>query len=139
MTESPLVGTRLSIVDFSLAKSFGIGGLMKNRIVWHMLIMVMAFYPTLAVSSGFYVARFGGSHGHGATDNVTAIYYNPAGLALGADTRLHVEGILLGASSVTIVRRNRFQSLLVPMNLGREPRMSLSTVRAMQRHMSESW
>ena len=66
---------------------------MQNRTRWSALLALTVFYPTLALGSGFYVARFGGSHGHGATDNVTAVYYNPAGLALGADTRLHIEGI----------------------------------------------
>lgn len=35
-----------------------------------------------AEASGLLVARFGGEHGHPTTDNPTAMYYNPAGLAL---------------------------------------------------------
>ena len=36
----------------------------------------------------------GGAHGHPTTDNATAIYYNPAGLALGTGTRIFVEGLI---------------------------------------------
>jgi long-chain fatty acid transport protein len=35
----------------------------------------------VAFASGFATARFGGEHGHPTTDNPTAIYYNPAGIA----------------------------------------------------------
>jgi long-chain fatty acid transport protein len=34
-----------------------------------------------AEASGFATARFGSEHGHPTTDNPTAIYYNPAGIA----------------------------------------------------------
>lgn len=34
-----------------------------------------------ALASGFATARFGGEHGHPTTDNPTALYYNPAGIA----------------------------------------------------------
>ncbi len=34
-----------------------------------------------ALASGFATARFGGEHGNPVTDNPTAIYYNPAGIA----------------------------------------------------------
>jgi len=34
-----------------------------------------------ASASGFSTARFGGEHGHPTTDNPTALYYNPAGIA----------------------------------------------------------
>ena len=44
------------------------------------------------LASGFFVARFGGEHGHPTTDNPTAMYYNPAGLSLGAGTRLYIDG-----------------------------------------------
>jgi long-chain fatty acid transport protein len=45
-----------------------------------------------AAASGIVVARFGGEHGHPTTDNATAMYYNPAGLALGFGTRLYIDG-----------------------------------------------
>lgn len=35
----------------------------------------------VAHASGFATARFGGEHGHPTTDNPTALYYNPAGIA----------------------------------------------------------
>ncbi|MCB9560629.1 MAG: outer membrane protein transport protein [Kofleriaceae bacterium] len=40
------------------------------------------------------VARFGGEHGHAASDDVTSIYYNPAGLAFGHGNRAYLEGTL---------------------------------------------
>lgn len=45
-----------------------------------------------ASASGFLTARFGGEAGHVTTDSPTAIYYNPAGLALGQGTRLNLDG-----------------------------------------------
>ena len=44
-----------------------------------------------AAASGLAVARFGGEHGHPTTDNPTAIYYNPAGIALKPGTRLFLD------------------------------------------------
>ena len=41
-----------------------------------------------AQASGLAAARFGGEHGHPTTDNPTAIYYNPAGIALKPGTRI---------------------------------------------------
>lgn len=45
-----------------------------------------------AGASGFLAARFGGEHGHPTTSNPTALYYNPAGLALATGTRLYLSG-----------------------------------------------
>jgi long-chain fatty acid transport protein len=45
-----------------------------------------------ARGSGLLVARFGGEHGHATTANPTAVYYNPAGLALEGGTRLMLDG-----------------------------------------------
>lgn len=42
---------------------------------------VVALHTTDAEASGFATARFGGEHGNPMTDNPTAIYYNPAGIA----------------------------------------------------------
>lgn len=47
-----------------------------------------------AGASGFATARFGGEHGHPTTDNATAIYYNPAGIALSKGTHIFVDGTL---------------------------------------------
>ncbi len=41
-----------------------------------------------AAASGFAAARFGGPHGNPVEGNATSIYYNPAGLALDAGTRI---------------------------------------------------
>ena len=46
---------------------------------------------THAEASGIAAARFGGEHGHPTTDNATAIYYNPAGLALSKGTHIFVD------------------------------------------------
>ncbi len=50
---------------------------------------------SFATAGGFASARFGGEHGNPTTDNPTAIYYNPAGLALGSGTRIFAEGLLV--------------------------------------------
>jgi long-chain fatty acid transport protein len=47
----------------------------------------------VAQAGGFSTARFGGERGHAATNHLTAIYYNPAGLAFGAGTRVQLEGL----------------------------------------------
>ncbi len=49
-----------------------------------------------AMASGLAVARFGGEHGHPTTDNPTAIYYNPAGIALKPGTRFFADMSLAG-------------------------------------------
>lgn len=49
--------------------------------------------PGAARAGGFNVARYAGEHGHAATDSVTAIYFNPAGLALGTGWRVYAEGV----------------------------------------------
>jgi long-chain fatty acid transport protein len=46
-----------------------------------------------ALAGGFAVARFGSEHGHAASGHPTSIYYNPAGLARGAGTRVYAEGL----------------------------------------------
>jgi long-chain fatty acid transport protein len=47
-----------------------------------------------AAASGLSAARFGGEHGHPTADNPTAIYYNPAGIALKPGTRIFLDGNL---------------------------------------------
>ncbi|NUP11598.1 MAG: hypothetical protein HOW73_36595 [Polyangiaceae bacterium] len=42
---------------------------------------VLLLTASEAEASGFGTARFGGEHGHPTTDNPTALYYNPAGIA----------------------------------------------------------
>ena len=48
-------------------------------------------WSTPAHASGISAARFGGEHGHPTTDNATAIYYNPAGIALSKGTHIFVD------------------------------------------------
>ena len=50
--------------------------------------------PAPAVASGFAAAEFGGEHGNVVTTNPTALYFNPAGIALGEGTRFYVSGVL---------------------------------------------
>lgn len=47
---------------------------------------------TSAHATGFLTARFGGEHGHPTTENATAMYYNPAGLAFANATKLYLDG-----------------------------------------------
>jgi long-chain fatty acid transport protein len=47
-----------------------------------------------AHAGGFAVARYAGEHGHVATEHPTAIYFNPAGMALGSGWRIYAEGIV---------------------------------------------
>lgn len=47
-----------------------------------------------AHASGFGSARFGGEHGHPTTDNATAIYYNPAGIALSKGTHIFADATM---------------------------------------------
>ena len=50
--------------------------------------------PAPAFASGFAAAEFGGDLGNVVTTNPTALYFNPAGIALGEGTRLYVSGVL---------------------------------------------
>lgn len=56
-----------------------------------------------AGASGFQTARFGGEHGHPTTSNPTAIYFNPAGLALDRGTRIYLD-VGLALRNSTYVR-----------------------------------
>jgi long-chain fatty acid transport protein len=47
-----------------------------------------------AYASGFAAAEFGGEHGNVVTTNPTALYFNPAGIALSDGTRIYVSGVL---------------------------------------------
>lgn len=57
------------------------------------LVAFSSLAPGAARAGGFNVARYAGEHGHAATDSVTAVYFNPAGLALGTGWRVYAEGI----------------------------------------------
>jgi long-chain fatty acid transport protein len=64
----------------------------SRRLLGPALASLLAL-PTAASAGGFTSARFGGEHGTPTADQVTAIYFNPAALALGRGTRVHVEGL----------------------------------------------
>lgn len=55
--------------------------------------------PVVASASGFGAARFGGEHGHPTTNNATAIYYNPAGIADAERFHVFVDGTLAWRSA----------------------------------------
>ncbi len=57
------------------------------------LALLVATHAGPAWGGGFATARFGSEHGHAASDHVTTIYYNPAGLARGEGTRVYAEGL----------------------------------------------
>lgn len=67
---------------------------MKHTKLMMAATAVGTLLATPALATGLLAARFGGEHGHPTTDNPTAIYYNPAGLALGKGTRLFVDASL---------------------------------------------
>ncbi len=56
------------------------------------LVIVGSSIALHAHATGIAVARFGGEHGNPMASNPTAMYYNPAALALGSGTRLFIEG-----------------------------------------------
>lgn len=56
-------------------------------------LFTLAVTASVAHAGGFSTARFGGERGHAATNHLSAVYYNPAGLAFGAGTRAQVEGL----------------------------------------------
>ena len=47
-----------------------------------------------ARASGFAAAEFGGEHGNVVTTNPTALYFNPAGIALAEGTNFYLSGVL---------------------------------------------
>lgn len=59
-----------------------------------LLFLVVIAAAGSARAGGFATGRYAGEHGHVATDHPTAIYFNPAGLALGTGWRIYAEGLL---------------------------------------------
>lgn len=57
--------------------------------------MLSLVVPSSAAAGGFAAARFGGELGNPTTSHPTAIYFNPAGLALGTGTRIYAEGVFV--------------------------------------------
>lgn len=59
------------------------------------LVATSALFVGLdAQAAGFATARFGGESGHPMTSNPTAIYYNPAGIALSSGLTIFADGTL---------------------------------------------
>jgi len=69
--------------------------------------------PGVARASGFLVARFGGEQGHPTTTHGSAIYFNPAGLALTSGTRIYAEG-MFGTRTASYYRPTAAIDNLVP-------------------------
>ncbi|MCH9681694.1 MAG: outer membrane protein transport protein [Deltaproteobacteria bacterium] len=70
------------------------GRITSTGIKWGLGLAVAAtagLWSSTAAASGFSAARFGGEHGHPTTDNATAIYYNPAGIALSKGTHIFID------------------------------------------------
>src|SRR5688572_19366772 len=58
------------------------------------LMLALTLATRDAAGSGFATARFGGEHGHVTTANPTALYFNPAGIALAEGIHLFADGTL---------------------------------------------
>jgi hypothetical protein len=56
-----------------------------------MAVTMVAAITSHARAGGFGSAQFGGVHGTAASDSLSSIFYNPAGLALDTGTRAYVE------------------------------------------------
>jgi long-chain fatty acid transport protein len=67
---------------------------MKNspRVVVPLLTAATLLVPGTSFAGGFSVDRFAGERGHAASDHVSSIYFNPAGIALAGGTNIYVEG-----------------------------------------------
>jgi long-chain fatty acid transport protein len=70
-----------------------------NRLIHHRGLIatgaaLVLSLPALVRAGGFTTARFGGENATPTADQPTAIYYNPAALALGSGTRIYAEGLL---------------------------------------------
>jgi long-chain fatty acid transport protein len=55
--------------------------------------MLVAGITSNTYAGGFATAQFGGAHASAASDSLTSIFYNPAGLALEGGTRAYVEAL----------------------------------------------
>jgi long-chain fatty acid transport protein len=67
---------------------------MKSKLILQCVtVTAVCSITTEAYSGGFATAQFGGTHANAASDSLTSIFYNPAGLALGDGTRGYVEAL----------------------------------------------
>ncbi len=83
---SPLVRTRLAQTRLTARLTTGLAAGAAS--------LAALLLGGAAQASGLAAARFGGEHGHPTTDNPTAIYYNPAGIALKPGTRILLDANL---------------------------------------------
>ena len=72
---------------------------MAKRLVIPALCTALLSFPAAARAGGLAAARFGGELGNPTTGHPTALYFNPAGLALGTGTRIYAEGVLVYRSA----------------------------------------
>lgn len=94
-TAGPTIGPKRHVAGLPRAgRSRGNAVTAGARHLWQVVLLVGLAVPGVGHAGGFATARFGGEQGHPASDHPTAIYYNPAGLALLPGTRLYVEGLL---------------------------------------------
>ena len=63
-----------------------------SRALPSLVLLGLILSSSVVQASGFVVARFGGEHGHPTSDNLSAMYYNPAALTLGKGFRLMIDG-----------------------------------------------
>lgn len=68
---------------------------MSKRLVIPGLCTALLITPATAMAGGLAAARFGGELGNPTTSHPTALYFNPAGLALGTGTRIYAEGVFI--------------------------------------------
>jgi long-chain fatty acid transport protein len=69
-------------------------GARATALVAALIALAVAAAAPPVRAAGFASARFGGEHGHVTTTNPTALYYNPAGIALSPGPSLFVDGVL---------------------------------------------
>ena len=81
----------LSLGALATSTAIATTALATTAIATTAIAWVVALAPGSASASGLAAARFGGEHGHPTTDNPTAIYYNPAGIALKRGTRIFLD------------------------------------------------
>jgi long-chain fatty acid transport protein len=67
---------------------------LRSRAEAAVLCLTLLLASARAGAAGFASARFGGELGHPTTSNATALYYNPAALALGTGTAFYLDGVL---------------------------------------------
>lgn len=68
--------------------------MLKRLAVPALVVAITILSLSPAQAGGFAAARFGGELGNPTTSHPTALYFNPAGLALGTGTRIYAEGVL---------------------------------------------